>query len=88
MLRPLGGCGTISTYSGPEPAEGEIAILDGYHHFYLLFGSFVDITGVDGKRPEGLFGRVPHLRRLGHEALDSHDLRPGGKRFLCAEKRP
>ncbi len=58
----LAGCGTISTYSGKEPPEEEIAILEGYHRIYLIYGSFADITGVDGKRPEGLAGRAARAR--------------------------
>lgn len=45
----LGGCGTATTYDGPELPEEEVAVLEGYWRYYLLAMRIVQITKVDGK---------------------------------------
>jgi hypothetical protein len=47
----LNGCGTATTFDEPEPPEAEIAVLEGYFHYYLVAFRSVTITSVDGKAP-------------------------------------
>lgn len=44
----LAGCGTVSTFDGPEPPDGELAILEGYWRYYVFAIRIVEIRSVDG----------------------------------------
>lgn len=58
----LGGCVTGSTYDGPEPPEEDIAVLEGYWHFYFVAVRIVKITKVDGKPVRAASGDVTRVK--------------------------
>jgi len=48
----LGACGTVETYPGPERADTEVAILEGYSRFYFVYWEDAYVSSVDGMRPK------------------------------------
>ena len=49
MIASVAGCGTLKTYEEPERPDAEVAILEGYFRYYLLFLSQATISRIDDK---------------------------------------
>lgn len=47
-------CSTWTTYKDPALLDAEVAILDGYHRFYLLYEERAGISSVDGSKAGGI----------------------------------
>lgn len=77
MLLLLQACATYQGYPGPARPDGEIAILEGYWHFYFVAVRVVKIVSIDGApawSPSGDVTRVmlpPGRHRIGIRMLSA-----------------
>ena len=57
----LQGCATYKSYPGPEKADSEIAILEGYWHYYVVAVRIVRFDSIDGKPTQATSGDVTRV---------------------------
>ena len=58
---PLAGCVAGTTFDGPEPPAEEVAVLEGYWHYYVVAVRIVQIHSVDGKPVRAAGGEVTRV---------------------------
>ena len=61
ILLFLQGCATYKSYPGPEEADSEIAILEGYWHYYVVAVRIVKFDFIDGKPIQASSGDITRL---------------------------
>lgn len=91
LISLLAACGTLDTGVDPERPESEIAFLEGYKRYYVLYYEQGDISSVDGKRPGGILRYVNAVKLLPGEhwveiRLERYVLGGGGPYATCAFK--
>lgn len=91
LLLPAGlaSCGTIETGVAPDQPDSEVATLEGYRRYYLLYYEQGDISAVDGRRPDGFTGythavRLPPGEHWIEIKLERYAFGGGGPYATCA----
>lgn len=61
ILLALQGCAAYQGYPGPERPESEIAILEGYWHYYVVSARIAKFDKIDGMPIQATSGDVTRL---------------------------
>jgi len=87
MLAFLAGCVLHETYGGPGVPENDLAVVQGYWHYLLLYDEEMHIVSVDGRRESGNKG-WPYAYSIslpsGKHWLELAVLRNSGELARCA----
>lgn len=87
LLAFLAGCVMHETYGDPEASERDLALVEGYWHYLLLYDEEMHIVSVDGKRKRGSdawFHAYSVSLPAGRHWLELAILRNSGEIARCA----